>query len=376
MRHIPRSQLYRSLYERLVKLRPEEADSRITNMVYLLMGIFLSKRVQTGRMASQIPLRVKRQSIIRRLERFLENKAVRGREWYREVARGLLLAASASGQVQLIIDSPKVSFQHQLLMVAVAYHGRALPIAWTWVRSGRGHSSQRKQLALLSAVRTLLPTGVRASLVGDTEFGHTLILEYLDQWGWDYALRQNGYYQVWPPAAATWQRLASLAPAPGEWVWLPLTVLTTESAYPARLLLFWARAENKPWLLATNLTQPSAILRLYTRRMWIEQLFGDLKGHGFDLENSHLRSFLRLNRLTCAVVLLYVWLVCEGTQALIQGRAIRVDRSNRRDLSLFRLGLELVQQALTWLEPFQVHWLPSFDPLSSFFFCPNRLSGS
>jgi len=57
----------------------------------------------------------------------------------------------------------------------------------------RGHSSQHKQLALLSAVRDLLPTGVRASLVGDTEFGHTLVLEYLDHWGWDYALRQAGH---------------------------------------------------------------------------------------------------------------------------------------------------------------------------------------
>jgi len=376
MRHVPPGQLYRSLHERLAKLRPAEVDSRVTNIVFLMMGIFLSRSVQSGRMASQIPLRIKRVSIVRRLERFLENGAVRVREWYAQVARGLLLAAGASGQVQLIIDGTKVSFQHQLLMVAVAYHGRALPIAWTWVRSGRGHSSQHKQLALRSAVRDLLPAGVRASLVGDTEFGHTLVLKYLDHWGWDYALRQAGHYQVWPPAASDWQHLETLAPAPGEWRWLPPTVLTADSAYPARLLLFWAHGEKKPWLLATNLTNPPAILRLYTRRMWIEELFGDLKGHGFDLESSHLRSFLRLNRLTLAVVLLYVRLVAEGTQALIQGRAAHVDRSNRRDLSLFRIGLELVLQALTWLEPFQVHWSVSFDPFPPSFFHLNLLSGS
>jgi len=117
-------------------------------------------------------------------------------------------------------------------------------------------------------------------------------------------------------------------------------------------------------------------LRLYARRIWIEEMFGDLKGHGFDLERSHLRSFLRLNRLTLAVVLLYVWLVAEGTQTLVQGRASYVDCSNRRDLSLFRIGLELVLQALTWLEPFHVHWSVSFDPLSPPFFCRIQLSGS
>jgi len=246
MRHIPLSQLYRSLQERLAQLRADEVDKPVNEHSVPDDGHFLSRSVQSGRMASQIPLRIKRVSSVRRQERFLENGAVRVREWYAAVAPGLLLAARASGQVQLIIDGTKVSFGLQLLMVAVAYHGRALPIAWTWVRGGRGHSSQHKQLALLAAVRDLLPTRVRASLVGDTEFGHTLVLEYLDQWGWDYALRQAGHYLVWLPGATGWQRMEMLAPAPGEWRWLPPTVLTADSAYPARLLLFWARGEKKP----------------------------------------------------------------------------------------------------------------------------------
>ena len=36
---------------------------------------------------------------------------------------------------------------------------------------------------------------------------------------------------------------------------------------------------------------------------------GDMKRHGFGLEASHLRHFLRLSRLTLAVCLLYLWLV-------------------------------------------------------------------
>ncbi|WP_165774621.1 hypothetical protein [Candidatus Viridilinea mediisalina] len=53
----------------------------------------------------------------------------------------------------------------------------------------------------------------------------------------------------------------------------------------------------------------NATLRAYRRRMWLEELFGDLKGHGFDLERSHLRHFARLSRLTLAVVLLYTWMI-------------------------------------------------------------------
>lgn len=375
MRHIPPSQLYRSLYEQMSTLRPDEVDSRVTNMVYLMMGILLSRSVQIGRLASRIPLRVKRQSIVRRMERFLENGSVRVREWYEPIARGLLSAASASGSVGLVIDGTKVSFGHQLLMVAVVYRGRALPVIWTWVKGQRGHSSQHKQLALLSAVRDWIPAGVAVSLVGDSEFGHTFILEYLDHWQWSYVLRQSGHYQVWPPGADDWQRLDALAPPPGEWCWIPPTVLTVDSAYPARLLLVWMRGEKKPWLLATNLSHPPAILRLYARRMWIEELFGDLKKHGFDLESSHLLSFLRLNRLTLAVAMLYVWLVCAGAQALSDGRALLVDRADRRDLSLFRIGFELIHQAMTWLEPFHVHWNIVFDPDPDASFFSLLLSG-
>jgi len=74
-------------------------------------------------------------------------------------------------------------------------------------------------------------------------------------------------------------------------------------------------------------------------------------------------------------MLLYVWLVSEGTQALLQGRSAQVDRSNRRDLSLFRLGLELIQQAITCSTPFQVHFEAVFDPLPDLFFSQIQVSG-
>ena len=40
--------------------------------------------------------------------------------------------------------------------------------------------------------------------------------------------------------------------------------------------LAWERRYPTPWLLATNLTNPRPILRLYHRRLWIEETWGDL----------------------------------------------------------------------------------------------------
>ena len=63
------------------------------------------------------------------MERFLANPGMLVRDWYAPLASELLAKASRAGQVALIIDGSKVSFTHQLLLVAVVYHGRALLIA-------------------------------------------------------------------------------------------------------------------------------------------------------------------------------------------------------------------------------------------------------
>ncbi len=61
------------------------------------------------------------------------------------------------GEIRLIIDGSKVGFGHQLWIICLEYRKRAIPIAWTWVKHVRGHSSAWKQLALLAYVRKLIP---------------------------------------------------------------------------------------------------------------------------------------------------------------------------------------------------------------------------
>jgi len=90
----------------------------------------------------------------------------------------------------------------------------------------------------------------------------------------------------------------------------------------------------------------SLTLRYYKRRMWIEEMFGDMKGHGFDLESTMLRHFTRLSKLTLVVAFLYVWLLSNGGKFIRSGLRHLVDRKDRRDLSLFQIGLRLLDRKL------------------------------
>jgi hypothetical protein len=80
--------------------------------------------------------------------------------------------------------------------------------------------------------------------------------------------------------------------------------------------------------------------------MWIEEMFGDFKKHGFDLERTMLRHFERLSRLTLAVALLYIWLISIGTRTIRDGLRSLVDRTDRRDLSIFQIGLRFIERCV------------------------------
>jgi len=218
------------------------------------------------------------------------------------------------------------------------------------------------QLALLRYVYSLLPAQTQVLLVGDCEFGAIALLQQLHAWRWHYVLRQRGNLLVCVDQEARWQHLEQLLPCKGKVFWYPHALLT-EQLWHCSLLCYWRRGEKEPWFLATNLADSVAVLHAYARRMWIEEMYGDWKGHGVRLEQTHLCHVQRLARLTFAVALSYLWLVTTGSQTIKQGRRRWVDRKERRDLSIFRIGLYIITRCCACELPLSVHMIPYFYKL-------------
>ena len=345
---MPINHLNHTWIQQIRELHPQLRITQVQNFAWLMLGIYQSRSVYLSRIAGKIPGQAKLLSITRRLSRFLDNPALRVRQWYKPVALEWLQAQLANvGEVRLIVDGTKVGFAHQLLMVSLAYRKRAIPIAWTWVKHVRGHSSGSKQLALLSYIRQLIPEGSRVILVGDTEFGSVKVLKELDDWGWFYVLRQKTDSLVLAKGEDPWKAFGDFVEKAGQRIWLEEACYTQSKKYTVNLLAYWKVGEKEPWCLATNLPDSKSVLSYYKRRVWIEEMFGDMKKHGFDLESSMLRSFLRLSRLTLAVAFLYLWLISTGTYAVHAGKRHLVDVKSRRDLSLFQIGMRLIERAVT-----------------------------
>jgi len=338
------NRMYDTLFKWIEQQWPEWRVTQKRNLAWLLAGIYLAKSVLLNEIALEIPGQAVEVSVTKRLSRFLGNSVLQVRKCYDPLVKPLLQSIGQLGFVRLIVDGTKVGPSHQLLMVSVAYRRRAIPVVWTWVPHARGHSSAHCQLALLEHVQRLLPPNAKVLLVGDSEFGSIEVLRQLDKWHWQYVLRQKSNHLVQLPGK-DWQTFGSLINK-GQSLWLGKGLLTSQHQYSVNLLAQWQTKEDDPWLLATNLDQHHLALRAYSRRMWTEEMFGDLKSHGFDLESSHLKSFLKLSRLTFAVVLLYVWSIAYGSHIANTGQRSLVDRSDRGDLSIFQVGFRMIHRIL------------------------------
>jgi hypothetical protein len=344
-------------FQRITQLLPDERVTRQRNLAALISGIAQSRSVWLSEIAAALPGTALALSLTRRLDRFLENPAFRVRDWYEPLARHLLIEPHGH-PLRLIIDASKVGFHKQLLLVALAYRHRTLPLAWDWVAHGRGHSPAAQQLRLLEYVRTLLPPGAKVILVGDAEFGASDVLTQLEAWGWQYVLRQKGKVLVRPEVYGTWQPFGTLVQRAGESLWHHRWQVTQQHAHLTNVVAHWAIGEREPWLLVTNLPSLRQAVYSYTRRMWIEETFGDLKRHGFDLESTHLQDPEKLSRLTFAVVLLYLSLLTLCTPVLKPQVRRLVDHAQRRDLSVFRLGWRMLRRCVANGLPFAIEFNP------------------
>ena len=103
-----------------------------------------------------------------------------------------------------------------------------------------------------------------------------------------------------------------------------------------------------------------SVIRVYRKRMWIEELFGDWQGGRFDLHQTRLYDPERLSRLVLGLSLVYVWLVAVASYIVKRGWRHYVDRTDRRDRSYLALGLRWIRRCLCNRNPLCMRLTPYF----------------
>jgi hypothetical protein len=199
---------------------------------------------------------------------------------------------------------------------------------------------------LVEQGQELLPAGAQVVVLGDGECDGTDLQHTLEEGGWSYVCRTA------MSTTATWEdsplRLASLGACskPGTLIALQ-DVRFTEAAYGLIMVMCcWAKEYREPLDLVSNMASADAACRWYSKRFRIATFFSDQKSRGFHLHKSHLAEPLRLARLLMVACLASIWIVSLGALCEQNGWIRIIHRGDRCDLSLFQLGLRLLDYLL------------------------------
>jgi hypothetical protein len=134
----------------------------------------------------------------------------------------------------------------------------------------------------------------------------------------------------------------------------PGVTFTLQDYGPVLAIAWWQSGYQEPIYLVTNLELAEEACYWYRRRYRIETFFSDQKSRGFNLHKSHISDPKRLARLMIAACLAYIWIIHLGVVAKRDGRVRIIHRTDRCDLSLFQLGLNLLDHVLNECLPIPV----------------------
>ncbi len=127
------------------------------------------------------------------------------------------------------------------------------------------------------------------------------------------------------------------------------------------LIGWWGLRYTHPVYLITSIAARYQACQYYRRRFRIETFFSDQKSRGFHIHKSHLADPARLARLLLAACLAYLWVIAQGLLVLTNQQTGWIDRTDRRDKSLFRLGLDWIHYALKRNLDFEPIFHPQFS---------------
>ncbi len=288
----------------------------------LIWLLSVQKTVKIERLAACFPLPIKYESRRKHLQRFLTLSSLSLPLFWFPIVQLIIQQEFKDGS-RLIITLDRTQWKNNnILVIAVIYKKRALPLYWQ-VLNKRGSTNLKEQQAIIKPILRLLKN-YEVVVLGDREF-HGVELSY---WLKTKKSAQKIYF-IFRQKQGThfkkhkgeYRKLSSLLIAPGSKVFLSKINITKNKGFGNfNLAGYWKRkyknkVEKEPWYLLTNLDSLEEVIKIYRQRMGIEAMFKDCKSGGYNLEESRA-STQRLTNLILLIALAY-------TAAVIKGKSIK-----------------------------------------------------
>ena len=346
--------------------------ARLTAVVVVADAIVRAGDLTMAGIGRAIIGRAEPKNQIKRVDRLLSNGKLHSQRitFFRALAQAVLGPVTPHDRPVVLVDWTALTKEFNALYAMIPVGGRAVTV-YCETHPLEKLGNERVQSRFLDALRSVLPPGCRPIVVSDAGF-HGPFFRHLLAVGWDFVGRIRG--------TAKARRMADGRVASKETLYRSATqtaqdlgsfdLYTTAEQVRARLVLIRQRGKRErvlppagtkderefrksardPWLLATSLQTGDAasIVRIYAKRMQIEETFRDLKNvrSGWCLRHVRSRSAVRLDTLLllAAVAMLAITIVGLRGERLGRHRHYQANTATVRVLSYVVLGTAMLRR--------------------------------
>jgi hypothetical protein len=343
------TELYTRVFTKLRAAHPEPHLKRISNWVWVIVGLILSQSVHLSQIAQHIPSEAQAAGRIAQVRRWLKNQFVDVPAFYRPLITEVL-QPWADKDVFVILDGCLVNHEAlQFFRLSLSHCLRAIPLSWLVVK-GPGLITVEKCDALLTEAAKLLRHVASVTFLADRGFRDKDWARKCRTLRWNYGIRVANNTTVTLADGRVFA-IDTLGVQPGRARYFQNVHLTAEADWLCNLAVTWTRATAKQpaelCAIAMNLTANQRTLKTYLKRMHIEQSFRDDKSGSFDLEATKLTDPDRFNHLLLAIAVATLWIYDIGEHVLRTNTRAEIDPAFKRQLSVFQIGWRKLRRWIT-----------------------------
>ena len=339
---------------------------QVIGLALFSLGVVLARSCQVMVVAEELGFVGKADTVQRRLKRFVANQRIDMDAvlacWIKWV-----LASYAGTELDFLVDETKLGGRIGVLMVSLAYRGRAIPLIWRCYQANRADAYPPEGqvqiiIDLLAQIRPHIPPGCRFRVQADQGIGNSSrLMRQLDQAGWSFLFRVKET-SMFTTRSGFRFCLRDIAFARGEGSAVGWLYTRSYRMVPGTLHVIWAQEYDTAWFLFTN--DPALSGRTYARRFWQEESFRDLKSGGWHWDVCFIRDPQHMQRLILVLALAYAWMATLGSLSFSLPEPIRQQclASDEDHFSVFRQGLRSFKRLIFLAERF-IHVDLFFLPL-------------
>ena len=333
--------------------------ARIACLAQILQALFCARTVNLTQISSFFQSSSKQESSYRRIRRFFS-------EFSFDITILIPFVVSLfslQGQLILILDRTNWQWgkkEINILLLSVAYRGIGIPLFWS-VTGSKGSSSTAERIHVLKQVlQKIGPRRIQAFLA-DREFIGDDWFRFLKKSKIPFVIRikkntlATGIRSYPVPVLELWKnrgRSKSVINAP-VLIWGNLLCVSIRHGKGAK----------EPIIVVSNKTFKDA-LNLYQKRWEIETLFGCLKSRGFRMEDTHMTSPQKIEKLLFVLAIAFCWSYKLGVVKDLE-KPIPKKTHGRLSKSLFRLGLDYFRSAILFIEKEMCEFLKIINLLTN-----------